>query len=213
MKNMLLALTSFLTLLSLSTNLFAAPQWEEIKEEDGITVYRAKMPGTKIVAFKGKVVMDTPIKKVIWVLADREHRREWVDRLDINEELEVISPTERIIYQSFKMPFIITNRDMVYKSVLKKDNKTGVYTLHMESVDHEKAPETIGVRARLINSNYTLKPLPNGKTEVVVEILSDPMGLLPTWLVNLVQKSWPLKTLRALREQVKKDFVKEYTVL
>ena len=118
-----------------------------------------------------------PIKKVIWVLADREHRREWVDRLDINEELEIISPTERIIYQSFKMPFIISNRDMVYRSTLKKNEKDGSYKLHMESVDHEKAPESIGVRAQLINSNYKLRPISENKTEVIVEILSDPTKL------------------------------------
>lgn len=211
MRAITLTIALFLSLTS--SKLIAAPDWKEIKVEDGITVYKAKMPGTKIVAFKGKVVMDAPIKKILWVLADREHRRDWVDRLDINEELEVISPTERIIYQSFKMPFIISNRDMVYKSVLKLDKSTGVYTLHLESVEHKNAPKTIGVRAKLINSNYTLTPMGGNKTEVVVEILSDPQGLLPTWLVNLVQKSWPLKTLRGLREQVKKDFVKEYDVL
>lgn len=189
------------------------PDWKQIKVKTGITVYKAKMPGTKIVAFKGKTVMDSPIKKIIWVLADREHRHDWVDRLDINDELEIISPTERIIYQSFKMPFLISNRDMVYKSVLSKDKKTGVYTLHMQSVKHTKSPKTIGVRAELINSKYVLTPITNNKTEVTVEILSDPKGLLPTWLVNLVQKSWPYKTLKALRAQAKKDFVKEYDAL
>lgn len=205
--------TALSLMMLISTAWATKPNWEQIKVKDGITVYKAKMPGTKIVAFKGKVVMDAPIKKIIWVLADREHRRDWVDRLDINEELEIISPTERIIYQSFKMPFIISNRDMVYKSTLSKDKNSGVYKLHMESVKHEKSPKTIGVRAELINSNYIMTPITNNKTEVVVEILSDPKGLLPTWLVNLVQKSWPLKTLRALRNQVKKDFVKEYDVL
>lgn len=212
MKGTLLIALSFLMFISTSWSM-NVEEWIEIKVEDGITVYKAEVPGTKIVAFKGKVVMNAPIKKVIWVLADREHRREWVDRLDINEELEIISPTERIIYQSFKMPFIITNRDMVYRSTLKKDQKTGTYKLHMESVEHKKAPKSVGVRAQLINSNYKLTPISDTQTEVVVEILSDPKGLLPTWLVNLVQKSWPLKTLRALREQVKKDYVQEYTAL
>ena len=199
---------SILTLLSLS--LYAEPEWKEINDKDGIKVYKAKVPGTNIVAFKGTVTMDTPIKKIVWVLADRKHRKEWVDRLDINRELEIISPKERIIYQSFKMPFIISNRDMVYRSVLRRDKKSGVVSLRMKSVNHPKSPETVGVRAELKNSQYTLTPLGNGKTQVMVEIHSDPKGLLPSWLVNLVQKSWPYKTLNALRNQVKKDFVKNY---
>jgi hypothetical protein len=199
-------------LLSFSLTSYASPKWEEIKKDDGITVYRAKLPNTPIVAFKGKVIIDSPAKKVLWVIADREHRKEWVDRLDINVDLETKSKLERIIYQSFKMPLFLSNRDMVYKSVLTRDQKTRAYKFTLSSVEHPKAPKTVGVRAKLINSSYTVRPLSENKTEVIVEILSDPKGLLPIWLINLVQKSWPLKTLKALREQVKKDFVKEYDV-
>jgi hypothetical protein len=190
----------------------AALTWEEIKQDDGITVYSADVPDTPIIAFKGKAVVDASAKKVLWVLADRKHRKDWVNRLNINEELEIISKVERIIYQSFDMPILISNRDMVYRTVLTKDNSTGIYKFSMSSVDHKDAPETIGVRARLINSTYIVKPISDSQTEVTVEILSDPQGLLPTWIVNLVQKSWPLKTLRALRIQVKKDFVQEYDI-
>ena len=190
----------------------AGPQWKQFNEKDGITVFKAKMPGTKIVAFKGQVLINAPIKKVLWVLADREHRKDWVDRLDINEELEIISPTKRVIYQSFKMPLFISNRDMVYQTTLTKNKKNGTYFLKLNSINHKKAPATIGVRAQLVNSQYILVPSGN-KTYVTVEILSDPKGLLPIWLVNLVQKSWPVKTLRGLRNQVTKDFVKSYDVL
>lgn len=187
----------------------AKTDWKQIKEKDGITVYKAKVPGSKIVAFKGKVIIDVAPTKVMWVLADRDHRKDWVDRLDRNRDLEVMSQKERVIYQSFKMPFLISNRDMVYKSVITK-SKSGTVTYDMFSVEHPKAPETIGVRVELIKSKYILKPLGKNKTEVQVEILSDPKGMLPKWLVNLIQKSWPLKTLRALRTQCFKPFVKHY---
>ncbi|OUR96712.1 hypothetical protein A9Q84_10240 [Halobacteriovorax marinus] len=199
----------FLSLTFLSTAQ-AGLVWDEINQEEGITVYSAEVPDNPLVAFKGKVIIEAPAKKILWVLADRKHRRDWVDRLDINDELEIISKVERVIYQSFKMPLFISNRDMVYRSVLSRNKETGVYKFHLFSVEHAKAPETIGVRAELVNSSYLVKPLSANKTEVTVEILSDPKGLLPAWLVNLIQKSWPLKTLRGLRTQVKKDFVKEY---
>jgi hypothetical protein len=199
--------------LSLSVAQAGKVNWEQFNQEDGITVWRAEMPETPIVAFKGKVLINAPVRKVLWVLADKANRRDWVDRLDINEELEVISPTKRVVYQSFKMPFLISNRDMVYQTALTKNRKNGTYFLKMQSIDHKKSPATIGVRAKLINSQYKLVPKGKGQTEVTVEILSDPQGMLPTWLVNLVQKSWPVKTLRGLRNQVKKDFVKEFKAL
>jgi hypothetical protein len=201
-----------LSVMSISLAHAGKPDWKQFNQEDGITVWRAKMPGTPIVAFKGKVLIDAPVRKVLWVLADKAHRSDWVDRLDINEELEIISATKRVVYQSFKMPLFISNRDMVYRIDLTKNKKNGVYFVKMQSIDHEKSPKTIGVRAELINSQYMLVPK-GKKTEVTVEILSDPKGMLPTWLVNLVQKSWPVKTLRGLRNQVKKDFVREYKAL
>jgi len=102
---------------------------------------------------------------------------------------------------------------MVYQIELTKNRKNGNYFLKLQSINHKKSPKTIGVRAQLINSQYKLVPKGKHQTEVTVEILSDPKGMLPAWLVNLVQKSWPVKTLRGLRNQVKKDFVKEYKAL
>ena len=66
----------------------------------------------------------------------------------------------------------------------------------------------MGVRARLMFGRYTLIPKGRSATFVVVEMHTDPMGSIPSWLVNLVQKSWPLKTIQGLRSQVKKPFVR-----
>ena len=47
------------------------------------------------------------------------------------------------------------------------------------------------------------------KTLVVTEIHADPKGSLPTWVVNMFQKDWPVKTIRNLRAQVAKGDIKE----
>jgi hypothetical protein len=50
-----------------------------------------------------------------------------------------------------------------------------------------------------------LTPIDGGKkTHIDAQILADPKGAVPKFLVNLFQKDWPLKTLRALRAQAKK---------
>jgi len=208
---MKLLFIAILTLLTLNNTYASTENWEEIDDSDGIKVFKKDIPGSDLVAFKGSAIINASAQKVLWVLTDPHHRTDWVDRLMKNVELETISELEKILYQSFKMPFIISNRDFVYKSTLRKDKKTGNYHLHMRSVKHPNAPETIGVRAELINSYYFVEPLKNGQSRIVVEIQSDPKGWLPTWLVNLVQKSWPYKTLKGLRNQVKKKFVKEFT--
>jgi hypothetical protein len=43
----------------------------------------------------------------------------------------------------------------------------------------------------------------------VAEVMVDPRGSVPTFLVNMVQRSWPFQTLTALRKQVAKPDIKD----
>ena len=176
-----------------------ATDWKEIYTQDGVTVSKATVPGTKLVAFKGDTVMDYPVSEVLAVLLDNGHRKEWVDRLYENRVLQLDSDFDYVIYQAFELPAIFSNRDYVYHAVTTRDAASGAVTMSMESTTHPDAPETVGVRAELVNSKYLLTPIPEGGTRVEVEILTDPKGSMPTWIVNLIQRSWPLDTLKGIR--------------
>ena len=73
----------------------------------------------------------------------------------------------------------------------------------MTSAPSKNAPKTSGVRAPY-KSFYILTDLGNGKTKVEVGINSDQRHI-PGWLANLIQRSWPLKTLKGIKAQIKKD--------
>lgn len=183
-----------------------ASSWEKIDDEEGIRVFRKEVAGSSVVAFRGEATLEAPIEKVLWVLGDNTHRTEWVDRLEKSVVLEKKGPYEYIVYQHFSLPFPASDRDYVYRGKATRD-KSGVVTLLLESVTHPKAPATVGVRANLIKSRYLLTPKGKNRTFVVVEVHTDPQGSIPSWLVNLVQKSWPMKTLRNLREHLKKSYI------
>ncbi len=216
-------MSSLLTTLLIHTLAAGAPpahaaaaggdKWEVINKAEGIVVSRSEVKGSPLVAFKGVAEVDASIAKILWVLIDNDHRKDWVDRLLVSERLEEINKHEFIVYQVFDVPIVMSKRDFVYRGKAIFRPKTGQVVLDMHSVKHRRAPKTAGVRADLINSRYVLTPTGNGsKTRVEVEIHTDPKGWVPTWIVNLIQKSWPLKTLRSLRRQVKKEFVKDYAM-
>jgi hypothetical protein len=190
--------------LLLSAPAFAS--WEKIDDEEGIRVFRKEVHGSSVVAFRGEATVEASIEKVLWVLGDNTHRTEWVDRLEKSVVLERKGPYESIVYQHFSLPFPASDRDYVYRGKATRD-KSGVVTLLLESVTHPKAPPTVGVRANLIRSRYLLTPKGKDRTFVVVEIHTDPMGSLPSFLVNLVQKSWPMKTMKGLRAHLKKSYI------
>jgi hypothetical protein len=146
---------------------------------------------------------------VLHVLMDNDHRIEWVDRLYTNHVLSRESEWDYVLYQAFDLPATFASRDYVYHGQVSQ-TEAGVVTLSMQSIEHADAPETVGVRAKLINSRYVLTPIDGGGTRVEVEIVTDPKGWMPIWLVNLVQKSWPVETLNGIRAQFPKDHMGDY---
>lgn len=189
------------------TRLASAAEWEQIDDSDGILVFKKDVANSPVHAFRGLCTIDAPMEKVMWVLADNEHRTEWVDRLKQSVILERRSPYDFILYQHFGAPPMISDRDFVYHAQAHSE-ADGSAVLDIKSIHHPKAPKSPGVRGFLEYSSYVLRAQGAEKTQVEVTVLMDPKGALPKWVVNLVQKSWPKNTLSALRTQVKKPFVK-----
>ena len=183
--------------------------WEVIYTEAEVTVSKMDIEGSKLVAFKGDTIMQAPPSRVLYVLMDNDHRLDWVGRLYENKVLETNGQFEYVLYQAFDLPALFMSRDYVYRGKVT-EAEDGVINLKMGSIEHDKAPETVGVRAQLVNSHYRLTPQADGTTRVEVEIQTDPKGWMPAWLVNLVQKSWPLDTLNGLRGQLDKPFTGDY---
>ena len=153
----------------------------------------------------------TPQPRASCMFCYNDHRIEWVDRLYEAVELEKNGQFDYVLYQAFDLPLTFADRDYVYRGQAKRVSDT-VVELHLKSVEHPAKPteDTVGVRAELVNSLYRLTDLEGGKTRVEVEIQTDPKGWMPVWLVNLVQKDWPLETLNGMRGELSKDYCGDY---
>lgn len=195
-----------------------APAWEQFDEEDGIRMFRRDVPGSNIVALRGEGFVAAPISRVTSVLIDRKRATEWIDRLVKTKMLREISETESINWNHIKTPTPLKDRDFVFKTVLSTDPTKKKVLFSYHSVSDPAAPETDDyVRGQFQEGKFELTmatrknkdgSLTRG-TIVVAEVVVDPRGSVPTFLVNMVQKSWPYKTLTALRAQVAKPDIKD----
>ena len=218
-KNGLIALA----LLALSTtNLTAktfdwkANKWEQIDDSEGIKVFRKAFKNSDVKGVAGAALIEAPASKIIWVLMDHDHKDQWVDKFYKAHTIETPNLLSSVQYAAFDMPLFIADRDFVYRYEFTYDDKLGAIVVDSRSVTHPSAPaaKTVGVRGEIVMGKYRLYPRDGGKsTYVEVEYLADPKGSLPVWLVNLVQKSWPFKTLKGLKKQVKKPFVKDHPII
>ena len=146
--------------------------------------------------------MPFSIDKVAFAISDVKARKKWVERLSddilIDGRLE---EGEWRSYEWYDLSWPVSDREYVFSNTLKKtitSGKTQV-VVTAKSITHPDYPErTDRVRGDLPQCIYTLTQVHDEKTHIEVVVQVDPAGSLPEFLVNLIQKDWALKTLRAL---------------
>ena len=188
-----------------------AGDWEKVGEDDGITIYRRQLPGDPVFAYKGEGVLDAPLGKIITVARDTAHQKDWVNRLKVAKVLHELTPFDRIIYMRYGAPWPVSDRDVVFESKLTVDRAAHTAVIDVHSVTDPLAPpDACCVRAEVRDNHMEFKAVDGGKTAVLAVAHMDPRGSLPAWLVNLVQKTFPRKSLDALLKQVSRPEIADF---
>ena len=190
-------------LLSLS---WASPNgWTLVSQKSGVKTEKQDIPNSSLFAFRGEVITDEPLGKLSALILDDEKGPEWVDLMYLSKIIERTSPNQKTIYQGYDLPWPIQDRDYVMRQTYDYNSSTKVFTLNFESIKHPSMPQQdCCVRAMTYKTFWRLSVLPSGKTKAEVEVITDPKGSLPAWLINLIQEDWPYKTLTSLIARVKK---------
>ena len=193
-----------MALVTNSTSAVATGAWNEILDEDGIKVWRKKIEGSPYVAFRGETTVDASIKKVLAVLNDQDNKTSWMHRCVANYAIEYKKLGQVIIYNRTGSNFpLVADRDVVVETNLTYDTDNGVIDIVAVDTTHKNGPLIDGVvRMKKLRLNWRLTFVSTTKTLVRYEVQTDPGGAIPAWVVNLVSKGVPQKTLGALRKQV-----------
>lgn len=183
-------------------------KWEKFDEEDGITVYRADIKNSPIVAFRGIGEIETSIMNVTSILSNTDRKLHWVAKIKEAKLLRTLGTYEVVEYNHTNAPWPIQDRDFVFKAQLTPSKDWKQITIEINSTtDDLMPPKKSIVRGEILQSKFVLTQISPNKTKVQLEILADPKGLIPKWLANIFQKQWPLKTLQNMRkEAARKEF-------
>ncbi|MEE2904513.1 MAG: START domain-containing protein [Myxococcota bacterium] len=199
-------LASFLmTLVAFSSESVASSgTWDEIVNDDGVQVWRKKIAGSPFVAFRGETLVDASIKKVLAVLNDQDNKTSWMHRCVANYAIEYKKLGQVIIYNRTGSNFpLVADRDVVVETNLTYDTENGVIDIVAVDTTHKNGPPIDGVvRMKKLRLNWRLTFVSKEKTLVRYEVQTDPGGAIPAWVVNLVSKGVPKKTLAGLKRQV-----------
>ena len=184
------------------------PLAENEKSEFTIIVEKKNSPEDEVNTYRGTTTMPISIERIAYVLDDTESKKEWVSRLKEETRLEENPSSYRsIAYQHYNLSWPVSDRDYVIESkwTVMKDMKIPTAILSIKSIIRDDVPEIEGrVRGQLDRLVYKLEKLKSNQTRVTVEIMVNPKGLLPNFMINLIQKEWPITTLRQLNAQALK---------
>ena len=184
------------------------PLADNEKSEFTIIVEKKNSPEDEVNTYRGTTTMPMSIERIAYVLDDTESKTEWVSRLKQENRLEGNPFSYRsIAYQHYNLSWPVSDRDYVIESkwTVMKDMKLPTAILSIKSIIRDDVPEIEGrVRGQLDNLVYKLEKLKSNQTRVTVEIMVNPKGLLPNFMINLIQKEWPITTLRQLNAQALK---------
>ena len=207
---MLLGAVAFMV--SASQPAASAPAgWEVLSNDDGIEVARKTMPNSSLFAFRGKAVLNVHVAILAETLINDAIGPEWVDLMYLSKMLKQEGRHSKIIRQGYDLPWPISDRDYVMRQVADFNADTKVVTLKFESIQYAGMPvQDCCVRANAYRTYWRLEALPGGKTKAEVEVFTDPMGLLPSWLINLIQADWPSNTLTGLYTRATKGDIKPH---
>jgi hypothetical protein len=189
--------------------------WEKVGEKNGITTYRKEIPGSSIVAFRGEAEVPAGIPRIIGVLEAVQREKEWMAGVGESYNIERRAEADRFEYNRTQTPWPLQDRDFViHTRTTFESNPSPTIRIQMNSEPNEKKPPVEGVvRGELIDSSFTLRQIAPNRTWFSCEIHADPKGVIPKWVVNLFQKSWPYDTIMGLRQQLLKNDIQENQTL
>jgi hypothetical protein len=185
--------------------------WEQLGTKDGIKLGRKTIPNSDLFAVRGETEIPANVDQVASVICDHSRWIEWTKSMKGSKLLKQESDTRKTAYQSFDLPWPVEDRDVVYSYSAERKNRNGELVEIIGKTTAEArnlAPASIGTRMNLVIGRWLLRPMNPSRTHLVLEILMDPKGALPSWFVNIVQRNYPVETLTRLKEQALKSDIK-----
>lgn len=204
-RTLRLAFAAATLLAVVSLRAAGANDWRLTTSEHGVDVYRRTVAGSDVVAFKGVGTIDAPVWKVAAILLDTRRAPEWADSLKESRVVRHVGPNAYVEYNRLGMPLIVHDREFVSDVRIEIDAVARTFALV-----YRPATETVPrsprlVRGEILAGRFEAVAIePGHRTRLTAELQADPKGLLPTWLVNMFQRSWPVTTFERLRAQAQK---------
>ena len=192
MKNLLILLMAFICFNSAAT-------WQKLLTEDGITVY-AQDGEHRIIPFKAEAIIDAPAERILSVLKDWKNKNKWSPKLKSVKMHEEGGADQYTFSEYYSTPWPATDREFRLEGKIEK-LKNG-FLLSAQNAKNVRYKNEDHIQADVRTLDFRIVKISDVKSKVMFEFHGDMKGWMPAWLVNIIQKKWPLRFIQGLRTQL-----------
>ena len=194
-------------------SVFAQDDWKLQKSKDGIQVYSAIVPDSKIRAIKVVATYNASPEEIADIVMDISTATEWVSHLKSCYLIKRVSQNDLYYYAEVKLPWPASNRDFV-AHLIRNDNVQN----RMITIDGPAVPGLVPEKKGTVRINNSLgrwiiTPLDSIQVRVEYALHVDPAGALPSWLVNMFSGETPMQIFENLRHELKQSAQRDTTVM
>ena len=175
--------------------------WELKKIDDGITAYTKEREGIKFKEYKVEMEMTASLSQIMAIFKDFEI---YTDLFPGTEDVRVLhdEPQHHVTYIKFNIPFPARDRDAIFDNHISFNKNEKVLKIDVKCLTEEYQTNPKLIQIEFCDGQWIFKDLGNGQIKVEHNLIVDPAGNAPAWIVNAKAVKDPIKTLKSLRERI-----------
>lgn len=183
-------------------------KWKLHSDDEGIKIYTPLKYEHKsgLVPIKFKTTIKENIAKVVTVLADNVRKTQWLPYLQKSKTIHEYSNSDAVVYYRYGSPWPFSPRDFLIRSIAEFNSKTKKLWVEMKSIKKFKGVEKSDdyVRGFSHDGYAQVSYIDTNTTEIEMAFLNEFGGMIPTFVINIVQKKWPYEFMQNFRKQIAK---------
>lgn len=182
----------------------AQTAWELEKSEDGIMAYTRSRPGIKFKEYKVEMEMEGTLSQALALFKDFPvHHELFPGTTGIKAMMD--DGDHYVTYVKFDLPFPARDRDGLFNNKLSFDQKTKTLTTSVTCLDDEYETDPDLIQIKFCEGSWTFEDIGNGHLKVTNQLIVDPAGFAPAFIVNSKTVDDPIKTFKSLRVMIDND--------
>ncbi len=175
--------------------------WKHLGLYEGVELYTSSEASGDILPFKAVATFQVPAEKIVMAVLDYDKKKLWATRLKSLKMHKIIGPGHFLFSEYYSAPWPLEDREFLMEGKVSKNGNITTF-LGQSSPEHQFRDKK-HILADIKLMQLDVIKIDEDTTRLELSFMGNPKGYIPTWFINMVQKSFPGKFLHQLVEHAK----------